>query len=524
MKIAIGICGLLFALFVAYTGYEWTVNRVYVQEGQSLLLRYKGSLFGTSPEPKAGFWAERGEKGVQREMPGTGRHFYSPIWWETTLVPDTIVRPGEVGIVTVKVGKDPTNGQFIVEGDLDSAEYKGTLRKVLGPGKYRMNPYGFDVQIVKVESIQSGKSTKLAGWVVIPTGYVGVVTNLVDNSLLETKAGVSDTVLQAGIYPVNPKEQLVDVVEVGYRHSQIETKLVHNEKGELEFDANGEPKISQEDSGIQFPSSDGFSIHMDFSAVWGLMPDQAPHAIRTVGNIESVEQKIVLPQIDSILRTNGSELHAMQFLIGEDRENYQNVSVKEFHEALDDKKITLLYGLVRHLYVPEQIRGPVQKAYIADELTKTRLQEQETAKGEGLLREAEQAVILATKTVEAETKKLIATRIAEGDRESKGIDATTEKLVATIKKETAELEALATTILGEAEQGGLKLKAEAKADLFRMAVEAFGSPEAYNAFVFASNLPEDIKINLIYAGSGTLWTDRNSLQIQANASASSENK
>jgi hypothetical protein len=214
----------------------------------------------------------------------------------------------------------------------------------------------------------------------------------------------------------------------------------------------------------------------------------------------------------------------MQFLIGEDRENYQNVSVKEFHEALDDKKITLLYGLVRHLYVPEQIRGPVQKAYIADELTKTRLQEQETAKGEGLLREAEQAVSLATKTVEAETKKLIATRIAEGDRESKGIDATTEKMVAEIMKQTAELEALTTTILGEAEQGGLKLKAEAKADLFRLAVEAFGSPEAYNSFVFASNLPEDIKINLIYAGSGTLWTDRNSLQIQANASASSENK
>ena len=49
--------------------------------------------------------------------------------------------------------------------------------------------------------------------------------------------------------------------------------------------------------------------------------------------------------------------------------------------------------------------------------------------------------------------------------------------------------------------------AEAKADKFRLAVQAFGSGEAYNQWVFATGLPEDIELKLLYAGEGTFWTD-----------------
>ena len=48
---------------------------------------------------------------------------------------------------------------------------------------------------------------------------------------------------------------------------------------------------------------------------------------------------------------------------------------------------------------------------------------------------------------------------------------------------------------------------KAKADRFRLAVEAFGSVRAYNDWVFATNLPEDVELNFLYAGEGTLWTD-----------------
>ncbi len=62
-------------------------------------------------------------------------------------------------------------------------------------------------------------------------------------------------------------------------------------------------------------------------------------------------------------------------------------------------------------------------------------------------------------------------------------------------------------MLGEAEASAEQLVAEAKADKFGLAVEAFGNGDAYNQWVFATGLPEDIQLQTLYAGEGTFWTD-----------------
>jgi hypothetical protein len=61
--------------------------------------------------------------------------------------------------------------------------------------------------------------------------------------------------------------------------------------------------------------------------------------------------------------------------------------------------------------------------------------------------------------------------------------------------------------LGEAKANSKKLVEQAKSEKFRMAVDAFGSGEAYNQWIFATGLPEDVELNLLYAGQGTFWTD-----------------
>jgi hypothetical protein len=38
-------------------------------------------------------------------------------------------------------------------------------------------------------------------------------------------------------------------------------------------------------------------------------------------------------------------------------------------------------------------------------------------------------------------------------------------------------------------------------------VKAFGNAGAYTKWQFAEGLPEDIQLQLFYAGEGTLWTD-----------------
>jgi regulator of protease activity HflC (stomatin/prohibitin superfamily) len=493
--------------------FHWSINRVYVEEGYSLQLRYKGPLLVGKREPaKRGFWAEEGQIGVLQKLRGPGRHFYCPIWWERKQVPDILIKPGEVGVVTCKLGDDLPPGEFLVDGDIGTTEYKGILRKVLHPGRYRINPYGYEVEVIKAVE----EAGKLAGWVEIPTGYVGVVTNLANNPETGKFVGVQAEVLPPGIYPINGREQQVDVVEIGYRHTTIQATKQMTADGRVAKDSSGEPIFSGVDSGIEFPSKDGFEIHMDFTAVWGLLPDQAPHAIRTIGNVDAIEEKIVAPQIASICRTTGSKFKAVELLVGADRETFQQDTLESFKRELIKKEITLLYGLVRHIYIPQEVRKPIQTAVIAEELSLTRGQEQLTAKAEASFREAEKGVELEKERVDVDTEKLFETRLAEGDREAKGIDAETERLIAKIEKDTAILEAQAVEILGRAENEGKQLIEEAKAGKFALAVQAFGTPTAYNNWVFATGLPDNVDLKFLYAGEGTLWTDMDNVGVRAN--------
>jgi regulator of protease activity HflC (stomatin/prohibitin superfamily) len=498
--------------------FEWTVNRIYVPVGQSLQLRYKGPplpylLPGSLPPAKPGQFAEVDENGkpkelgILEEMVGPGRHFYNPFWWERKLVDDVIVDKGEVAIATSKMGKPLPKGVFLVDGDLGETESKGILRKVFGPGRYRVNPYAYEMKIVATQVDGSGTQKKHSGWVNIPTGYVGVVTNLTDNPLTAAKKGIQQEVFPPGIYPINPREQQVDIVEVGYREQSITANLQRDQSGDLLFDKSGEPMLTDDDSGISFPSNDGFNIQMDFTAIWGIMPDQAPTVISKFGNVDAVEMKVVVPQIESICRNQGSRLGAVDLLIGESRQKFQEETSHEFQNVLDDKDVTLLYGLVRHIYIPQEVRIPIQESFIADEKKLTREQQQITTRTEGLLVEETQGVEREGERVKAETDKLVEEALAEGEKQVAETEAETQKLVAAIDKQVAELEAEATVVLGEAEATAEQMVAEAKADKFALAVEAFGTGDAYNQWVFATGLPEDINLQTLYAGEGTFWTD-----------------
>mgnify|MGYP002623535808 FL=1 len=499
---------------------EWTVNRITVPDGWSLQLQYKGPplplpFMGVRPKGAPGEFAkvdENGsplELGVLEELRGPGRHFYSPFWWDRKLVEDIVVKPGEVGIVISRMGKSfkGESNRFLVDGDLGTSEYKGILRKAFGPGKYRVNPYAYDFKIIKSQTFASGNQDKHAGWVEIPTGSVGVVTNLTSNPLTGATEGVQREVLPPGIYPINPNEQNVDIVDVGYRERSITAELKVGPDGNLVLDDSGEPVIANADSGISFPSNDGFPIQMDFTAIWGIMPDQAAEIISEFGTVDVVENRIVIPQIESICLNNGSSLGAVELLVGNSRLEFQKKTSEQFANVLQDKGITVLNGLVRHIYIPQEVRIPIQQAFIADELKLTRQQEQLTAETEALLRESEENVKLATQEVVSETEKLVAAKEAEGRKTAAETGAETKKLVAAIDRKSAELEAEATVLLGQAQAQARLMQEEARSDKFRLAVESFGAGEAYNQWVFATGLPDDIELNMIYAGEGTFWTD-----------------
>jgi regulator of protease activity HflC (stomatin/prohibitin superfamily) len=501
--------GTIVVAVVLWAAFDWTVNRIYVPEGKSLLLRYKGPLLimWGNKYASAGNFAQEGEIGVMKTMPGPGRHFYCPIYWERTLVDDVVVQPGELAIVTSKLGDDLPSGQFLVDGDLGETKHKGILRRTFGPGRYRINPYGYETSIVKTEHVDVGNGQmKTSGWVHIYPGYVGVVTYLSDNAVLGKKAGIQSDTLPPGLYPVNPREMQIDMVSIGYNANEISTDKKKDQYDRTAFDESGEEQPVA-DTGISFPSSDGFKIHMDFSVVWGVMPKQAPDIIRRFGNIDAVKQKIIIPQSESICRNNGSTLGAVELLVGDSRQKFQADVDAAFSRVLKEKNISLLYGLVRHIYIPKEVREPIQKGYVAGELALTRNQETTTAKTEARLREAEQRVLLEAARITENTKKLVAETRAAGQKEAQTTVAETEKKVAAIDRQCAEIDAQITVALGEAENAAKKMQQEARSQLFELAVKAFGNPEAYTKWQFAQALPDTIDLKMIYSGTGTLWTD-----------------
>jgi len=56
-------------------------------------------------------------------------------------------------------------------------------------------------------------------------------------------------------------------------------------------------------------------------------------------------------------------------------------------------------------YIPAEVRKPIQSRFIAEEVTQTRVQEQETAKAEALLKEAEKSVELEKERVVVDTER-----------------------------------------------------------------------------------------------------------------------
>ena len=143
--------------------------------------------------------------------------------------------------------------------------------KVFSPGKYRYNPYAYDFKKVTLTSKKKGAQTKHGGWVEIATGYVGVVTNLSDNALTGAKKGTQQHVLPPGLYPINPEEQEVYIVEIGLRETTIMCELKHRTTffWSTKRGSRWLPIPRTVSTSLR---PDGFQINMDFTAVWGVWP------------------------------------------------------------------------------------------------------------------------------------------------------------------------------------------------------------------------------------------------------------
>lgn len=565
-----GLVGTLVTLAIicaaAYGGWLWFFCRFYVGPGEMAVIRAnKGEQL-----PPGQLLAHEGQQGVQEKVLGEGRHFLNPYYYDWEIREAFFIPPGKVGLVTAKVGKDLPQGEFIA-----GPGQKGIQRGVIGPGRYRLNPVGYNVDIIDATSVQ--------------IGYVGVVSSQAGEQSPAgdfagpNQKGTRKDILQPGLYYVNPKEFKVDVLEIGVNQisllkhgGEVYTKgqltggnqaiqelnrstveqqvqkrndyIAQNtanwnkvqaqqppqqtaraarsfSRGSQEYAPGTEEakQVAQQgqinrgeipeaptlsfNQQVNFPSRDGFDISLDMTVEFEFTPDSIASIYKAYGDLPQVVDTIILPQIASISRLKGSQYGAKDFIMGLGREKFQSDLTDSIARTLAEKKIKVHNALIRHINIPDQILTPFQEASIAIEQDLTNKEKQNTSKKQADLNTQVSMIDQSREKVMQETEKMRAGIMAEQEKSVAELKAETLKLTAEIGRKTAEIRADMSRTIGQAAAQVTQLVEGEKAKGLELKAKAFKDPAAYAQYVFASTLSDDIKLTIIHAGNGTLWTD-----------------
>ncbi len=517
-----GIVILVVLMFVAWEGYKWLIMRTFVDDDHALLVMNK---FG-QPLPLELVVVPKDQnqfKGIREEVLGPGRYFINPISYHTEEVPLVKIPAGDpqhwdwdsnghlkdmstcpmVGMVTVKEGKTPPPGLEVV-----GPGYRGIQEQVLTPGTYKINP--------KLEEIT------LVPAVVVPPGSVGVVTRLVEGLTIRgipvssaplihpagstdsstaigtTQRGILRDVLQPGIYYLNPRMAKVTILPVGY------DSII------LDHSAN---------TGVRFYSQDGYEVMADFTVVWGRAPVDAPAIVGNIGTTERIEKNVIEPAMKAACQNEGSKYTAVELIQGQSRSKFQDDLSQALEAQVAPRHVSILLALIRNISITDKggsdanpgLLATIQRANIEVERNLTQQQKTVTAAKQAELDQATKLSDVATQTVAAETNVKVANLMADAQKTAAETDADRDLKIATINLQVAQLEAQRTLILGKAKAQVEQLKNEAEAKGAKLLVDALGSPQAYNQYIFAKNF-EPTDLRLIFSGQGTFWTDLKSFQ------------
>ena len=551
--------GVVAALAVVWLVWQWGFCRFYVAPGYMAIITAKSG----EALPPGQILAQPGQKGIQEQPLGEGRHFRNPWLYQHQIMPLITIPPGQVGVVTSKVGADLPAGEFLAEPG-----QKGIWRRVLGPGKHRLNPYGYQIDIADAVSI--------------PVGYVGVVTSLSGRQTTPDafagrgEKGVRQDILQPGLYYINPKELQVDLLEIGVnqvslqgktggevitkgqmatqnvameglqkraladqkekRMDYLEQQRVQESKSDASSSYSSSSRLLKEAPGkptspavpaappkpmpppdfsnllslnqfVEFPSRDGFEIGLDMTVEFEFLPEHIAWIYQSYGDLPAVVDKIIMPQILSVSRLKGSAYRAKDFIVGEGREKFQTDLTEALAKTIEEKRIIIHDALIRHVNVPMQILDPIQQSSIAVEQDLTNKEKQNTARKQAELNTELGLVEQRRRQVGQETEKLKAEIQADQDKQVAQLRAEASRQAAEIEKQTAQVRADKTRTLGQAQATTITWVEGEKAKGFELKAAAFGDPTALTLWEFAQNLNPDLRVTILHAGPGTLWTD-----------------
>ena len=189
--------------------------------------------------PAKGQYATETQKGVLEQLRGPGRHFLNPWTYSVKRVRDVVIPAGEIATVKNNIGKDLTADRFIAGPD-----EKGTQRQVLTPGIWRINEFGQSVTpapatIIKpgyvgVQTLREGKNKGILP-TVLQAGYYNINPAEIRVDSVEIGYRVWDIRTDATVKTVRDKEGRVQQIRQIKKGTGVSFPLADGKQMYLDF-------------------------------------------------------------------------------------------------------------------------------------------------------------------------------------------------------------------------------------------------------------------------------------------------
>lgn len=545
---------LAIGLFILYAAWSWGFCRFYVPPGKMAIITAKSG----SPLSPGQILAKSGQMGVQEEVLGEGRHIWNPYFYDWQIVDAQYIPPGKVGVVTSYVGDASPSG-----GILADPGQKGLWRPVLGPGRYRFNPVGYSIEIVDAVSIPVGfvglvsDVDTAARSEAAPQGlykdvlqpglyyinpYVHKVVALEVGVNQVSFTGERGSVVRTKNVALDESNQVFQRMNQNFMVQQERMREeasnsstgiedwqndptsmlrkassadIFSRRGTVTFEDGRPPAMERNalaeynlNQVVRFPSRDGFSITLDMTVEFELLPENMHILFVKQGSLPEVVEEVLIKKISSVASLKGSGYRAVDFIAGEGREKFQNDLTDELKRQLQTEKLIIHSALIRNVNVPKEILEPLRVASLSRETELTNKEKQNTAKRQADLNRELGLIAQFGEQVTQETQKLKAQIKADTEKTVATVQAETLRQMAEVDKQTAVLGAERTVALGKADTEAKRMVEAELAKGFGMKVAAFSKNGGdYSLYEFANQLNPKVKINIIHAGEGTLWTD-----------------
>lgn len=433
---------LFLLLLVTAPSFVWFFSRIELNADQIAILIAK-----TGEDLPAGeiLALKPGQKGIQLEVLSEGRYFLNPYNWDWEIASITDIPAGKLGVLTRLYGKDLPSGQIIA-----GPEQKGIVEEMLRPGKYRINPYAYTVEMFDATSI--------------PPGSVGIVTSLIGKEVLTDSLpekarnlflvnagmkGVMPQVLDPGTYYMNP--YLVSVVAVTLQSQRFE--------------------MSNDDA-ISFFTQDGFTVRVEGTIEFNIAREKAALLTHRIGDMDDVLKKIILPKARGFSRTEGSKQPAINFIVGETRQQFQDALEKHLRQQTVEWGVNVRSVLIRNIVPPDEIASVIREREVAVQNARKFEQQIEQARSQAELARQEMLAEQNNERVKADTNRIRAIIGAKQDMAVQIIAAKQGLAVSMLDRDAAVFQAAAMLSKAEGERDAINLDNKAQAEVLNSQTQA----------------------------------------------------